>query len=81
MAKGYVEINKKACKGCWYCVSVCPKKVLAEGDEANAKGFLTVTKANPDDCIGGIPGRITRPRRRHFPRLTRSRRRPSPGAF
>ena len=52
MAKGYVEINKKACKGCWYCVSVCPKKVLAEGDEANAKGFLTVTKANPDDCIG-----------------------------
>ena len=46
-----------------------------------ADGRFSDGSRNPDNCIDGIPGRITRPRRRHFPRLTRSRRRPSPGAF
>ena len=47
MAKG-----KESCKSCGYCVKFCPKNVLAIGEEVNSKGYLYVTAANPDDCIG-----------------------------
>ena len=52
MAKGKVEIRAESCKSCGYCVKFCPKNVLAIGEEVNSKGYLYVTTANPDDCIG-----------------------------
>ena len=52
MAKGKVEIRAESCKSCGYCVKFCPKNVLAIGEEVNSKGYLYVTAANPDDCIG-----------------------------
>lgn len=52
MAKGKVEIRKESCKSCGYCVKYCPKQVLEIGHEVNSKGYLYVTAAHPDDCIG-----------------------------
>lgn len=52
MAKGKVEIRKESCKSCGYCVKYCPKQVLEIGHEGNSKGYLYVTAAHPENCIG-----------------------------
>lgn len=33
-----IKINSEICKGCELCIDVCPKSVLALGNEMNAKG-------------------------------------------
>ena len=40
MARVYVDINR--CKGCFLCVSVCPKGVFVPSKELGAKGFELV---------------------------------------
>ncbi len=47
-----VTIKKESCKSCQYCITACPKNVLAVGNEVNAKGYPYVYMANPDNCIG-----------------------------
>ena len=40
------------CKGCGFCVDVCPKKVLRLAvDKINKKGHHPVEAANDADCI------------------------------
>jgi 2-oxoglutarate ferredoxin oxidoreductase subunit delta len=39
------------CKGCGYCIEICPKKVLKESDRYNKKGYLLPQSVNPDECI------------------------------
>lgn len=47
-----ISILKEVCKGCLYCVDVCPKKVLQEGASFNEKGHCYVVAARPEACIG-----------------------------
>jgi len=47
-----IEINQDKCKGCEYCVFVCPKKVLSLSDDINPRGVKTAIIVNPDACIG-----------------------------
>ena len=37
-----VVINDSLCKGCTYCISFCPKKILEMGSERNEKGHFYV---------------------------------------
>lgn len=37
--KGTVEVRVDECKGCGYCVDVCPQKVLRISDGLNRKGY------------------------------------------
>jgi len=46
-----IRIDEKLCKGCYYCVEVCPKKVLAKSKTLGPKGYIIVEASNPDECI------------------------------
>ena len=37
--KGEVHILKDRCKGCGFCIEFCPKEVLEESNEINARGI------------------------------------------
>ena len=49
--KGEVHLIKNECKGCGYCIEFCPKKVLEESDEINARGVHPPRIAHEEDCI------------------------------
>lgn len=50
-SKGEVHLIKNECKGCGYCIEFCPKKVLEESDEINARGVHPPRIAHEEDCI------------------------------
>jgi 2-oxoglutarate ferredoxin oxidoreductase subunit delta len=49
--KAEIHIIKDQCKGCGYCISFCPKKVLEESDEINARGVHPPRVVDEDKCI------------------------------
>lgn len=48
---GKVRIINENCKGCGYCMVVCPKRVIEIGQEANALGYRYAVAVRPQDCI------------------------------
>jgi 2-oxoglutarate ferredoxin oxidoreductase subunit delta len=46
-----VEITVEFCKGCGFCVAVCPKHVLEIGKNVNAKGYRC-TEMVEEKCNG-----------------------------
>lgn len=46
-----ININEKLCKGCYYCVDVCPKNVLVISTKMGPKGYVIVEAKNPEECI------------------------------
>jgi len=50
-SRGEIHLNKDQCKGCGYCIEFCPKKVLEESDEINARGVRPARVAHEEDCI------------------------------
>ena len=49
--KGEVFIMKDRCKGCGFCITLCPMKVLEVSQEFNTRGYHFPVIVNPDDCI------------------------------
>jgi 2-oxoglutarate ferredoxin oxidoreductase subunit delta len=49
--KGEVHLIKDECKGCGYCIEFCPKKVLEESDEINARGVHPPRVVHEEDCV------------------------------
>jgi 2-oxoglutarate ferredoxin oxidoreductase subunit delta len=48
-----VKINEERCKGCYLCVSVCPKKILErKTDSLNKSGYYAVGLADGYECAG-----------------------------
>ena len=46
-----IQINEKLCKGCEYCITFCPKKILALGNERNKRGHFYPFLSDKDACI------------------------------
>ena len=46
-----IHIDEKLCKGCYYCVEVCPNKVLGKSYRLSPKGYIIVKVKRPEDCI------------------------------
>ncbi len=50
MAK--IKIDKEKCKGCFLCISVCPKGKIKKAPRLNKRGFNYVGFENSEGCIG-----------------------------
>jgi 2-oxoglutarate ferredoxin oxidoreductase subunit delta len=46
-----VIIDEKLCKGCYFCVDKCPKKVLVKSTKMGPKGYILVKAENQEECI------------------------------
>ena len=49
----HVKIDEDRCKGCYICVSVCPKKVLSAGSGSlNRSGYYAAEADAGQECVG-----------------------------
>jgi 2-oxoglutarate ferredoxin oxidoreductase subunit delta len=51
--RGKVFIIPDRCKGCRFCIDFCPRDVLEETTEMNAKGYHypVIVEGKEDECI------------------------------
>ena len=49
--RGTVHIHKERCKGCGLCIEFCPRTVLAEAEEYNAKGYHPPYVIQEGQCV------------------------------
>jgi 2-oxoglutarate ferredoxin oxidoreductase subunit delta len=50
--EGHIQIDGERCKGCLFCIDVCPKESIFLSEELNLKGYL-VAAFDPDKgCTG-----------------------------
>jgi 2-oxoglutarate ferredoxin oxidoreductase subunit delta len=47
-----INIDFQKCKACEYCVSICPKHVLALGEAVNSKGYHSAEVRFAEACVG-----------------------------
>ena len=45
-----IQILEDYCKGCGYCIEICPKKVLVESNILNKKGYFLPKVDNEASC-------------------------------
>ncbi|MCG6551118.1 MAG: 4Fe-4S dicluster domain-containing protein [Candidatus Magnetominusculus sp. LBB02] len=50
--KGKITISKELCKGCTFCVTACPKKILRLSKEFNSSGYFPAIVDNMELCTG-----------------------------
>jgi 2-oxoglutarate ferredoxin oxidoreductase subunit delta len=46
-----IHLLKDQCKGCGYCIEYCPRQVLEESDEINARGIRPPKVVDSEKCI------------------------------
>lgn len=53
LQKTEIEIHliKDQCKGCGFCIEYCPRKVLEESDEINARGVRVPKVVDASKCM------------------------------
>jgi 2-oxoglutarate ferredoxin oxidoreductase subunit delta len=47
-----IKINKEWCKGCLFCVHICPQNALKVTENVNKKGNRYVVLKFPEKCTG-----------------------------
>ncbi|MFX1339220.1 MAG: ferredoxin family protein [Promethearchaeota archaeon] len=45
------KVVEEYCKGCGYCINICPKKILRESNHLNSKGYVIPEILDLDECI------------------------------
>lgn len=50
-AMAEIHLLRDECKGCGYCIEFCPKKVLEESDEINARGVHPPKVVDESKCV------------------------------
>ena len=51
LPKAEIHIITDQCKGCGYCIQFCPKQVLEESEEINARGVHPPKIVDESKCI------------------------------
>ena len=52
MKKGEIKIDRELCKGCGYCVDVCPNGSITIETVFNKKGFYPASVKDSGKCTG-----------------------------
>jgi 2-oxoglutarate ferredoxin oxidoreductase subunit delta len=47
-----IRTNTKRCKGCMFCIDVCPQNVLEVSGKINKRGIRYVVLKHPEKCTG-----------------------------
>ncbi len=47
---GQVEVIAERCKGCGFCIELCPQHVLYKSTEINSKGYHVIGINNSGKC-------------------------------
>jgi 2-oxoglutarate ferredoxin oxidoreductase subunit delta len=53
--KGRIKINSEQCKGCYLCISVCPKQIIGVSETLNHQGYYpakSTDKMDAPKCTG-----------------------------
>ncbi|MDC7246160.1 MAG: 4Fe-4S binding protein [Sphaerochaetaceae bacterium] len=50
--KNLVKCDVQRCKGCYVCISHCPKGCLTIDSSINSQGYVPVSTVSEADCIG-----------------------------
>lgn len=45
------KIVEEYCKGCGYCIEICPRNVLKESNRLNSKGYMLPETLHLEECI------------------------------
>ncbi len=48
---GSVHVIWERCKGCGFCITYCPRKVLEHSSEFNRKGYHPPVVVHPETCV------------------------------
>ena len=51
VSRGIVYIIEDRCKGCAYCIELCPRQVLELSTSFNVKGYHPPVVTKPEDCV------------------------------
>ncbi len=46
-----IHVDKHRCKGCGYCVELCPMKTLSMSEEIGPKGYHTAQSDDQGECL------------------------------
>jgi 2-oxoglutarate ferredoxin oxidoreductase subunit delta len=46
-----ILIDDQYCKGCYLCISVCPKKIFTRGDKRSRAGYAMPRVTDLEGCI------------------------------
>lgn len=49
--RGSLFLKEERCKGCGFCIDLCPKKVLRQSEVMNAKGYHPPELYDVEGCI------------------------------
>ncbi|MFC1872388.1 ferredoxin family protein [Chloroflexota bacterium] len=50
-ARFRVHVERDLCKGCRFCIELCPRHVLYESAELNKKGYRVVQADDDNRCL------------------------------
>lgn len=50
-AASHIHIDRERCKGCGYCVELCPREALEMSSELNAKGYRIAAVHDESKCL------------------------------
>ena len=46
-----IKIEENLCKGCGFCIEICPEHIFKESKNINKKGYMLPEIQNSDSCI------------------------------
>jgi 2-oxoglutarate ferredoxin oxidoreductase subunit delta len=50
--EGHIHIDGERCKGCLFCIEVCPKKSIFLSEQLNLKGYFVAAFDAGAGCSG-----------------------------
>lgn len=45
-----IKVDASRCKGCYFCIGVCPKEAISVSSQVSQKGYAVI-EVNQETCI------------------------------